>query len=96
MPIEGGGRAAHVAKALETRQMLLPGTTADQLPHSEHENWEGLQDGSDDDFLEAAEAYIEVCSEAHCDIKYMKAWQRHSTAAFAEALMELVATYRTA
>ena len=90
------GRAAHIAEALGTRSLVSPGTEATSLVKPEHNEWEGLQEGADDAFIEAVEAYIDVCSSAQADKKQLQVWQQHAAVPFSEALMELVAMYRTA
>jgi DNA repair exonuclease SbcCD ATPase subunit len=89
-------RAAHIAEALRARSMVSPGINVSLLAKLEHDEWEGLQKGADDAFIEAVEAYIEVCSSEQADRKQLQAWQKHAAAPFSEALMELVAMYRTA
>ena len=89
------GRAARIAATLEARGMLLLGTTAVSLPTALHEASDGLTAGDDEHFSEALDAYIQVCSSEQCDKSVTMRWQRHSRAPFAEALMDLVAVYRT-
>ena len=89
-------RAMHIAEALGRRSMVSQGADAISLVTPEHNEWEGLQAGSDDAFIEAVEAYIEVSSSEQADRKQLQAWQKHAAAPFSEALMELVAMYRTA
>ena len=81
--------------------MLLDGVDAaallatPELLEDDDDRWEGLDKGPDAAYLEALEAYVEVCADARCDKRFTQTWQRHATAIFAEALMELVATYRS-
>jgi hypothetical protein len=58
------GRAARVANALEARSMLLPGVTAAGLPTQNDDMWDGLQEGTEAEFEEATNAYVEVCNNA--------------------------------
>ena len=58
------GRAARVANALEARSMLLPGVSASGLPTQKDEMWEGLQEGTEAEFEEATNAFVEVCNNA--------------------------------
>ena len=51
----------------------MEGVSAAMLMHApeldeDAELWEGLDEGSDEDYLEALEAYVEVCcAETRCD-----------------------------
>lgn len=63
-PPSATGRAARVANALEARSMLLPGVSAAGLPTQNDDMWDGLQEGTDVEFEEAANAYVEVCNNA--------------------------------
>ena len=88
-------RANSIAEKLGSKSMLLPGVAPSALPPPDADIVEGLRAGDDTAFFEAADAYLEVCNDAHCDKSYMQTWQRHAAAPFAEALMDLVAIYRT-
>ena len=88
-------RAKSIAEKLGSKSMLLPGVAPSALPPPDADIVEGLRAGDDTAFFEAADAYLEVCNDAHCDKSYMQTWQRHAAAPFAEALMDLVAIYRT-
>ena len=44
--------------------MLLPGVTAASLPTQNDETWDGLQEGTDEEFDEATQAYVEVCNNS--------------------------------
>ena len=44
--------------------MLLPGVSASGLPTQNDEMWEGLQEGTEAEFEEATNAYVEVCNNA--------------------------------
>jgi len=88
-------RAARIAAQLEQRGMLLPGVTAHHLGCDVYEDTPGLQDGPDADFDAALEAYVKVCHESNVDKSATQAWQRYCKAPFAEALMDLVAVFRT-
>lgn len=89
------------ADLLERKQMLLDGVDAaallatPELLEDDDDRWEGLDKGPDAAYFEALEAYVEVCADARCDKRFTQTWQRHAAAIFAEALMELVATYRS-
>ena len=63
-PPSAPGRAARVANALEARSMLLPGVSAAGLPTQNDDMWDGLQAGTDAEFEEATNAYVEVCNNA--------------------------------
>ena len=63
-PPSAPGRAARVANALEARSMLLPGVSAAGLPTQNDDMWDGLQEGTDAEFEEATNAYVEVCNNA--------------------------------
>ena len=80
-----------IAEKLGSKSMLLPGVAPSAPPDADRE----VRAGDDTAFFEAADAYLEVCNDAHCDKSYMQTWQRHAAAPFAEALMDLVAIYRT-
>ena len=84
-------RANSIAEKLGSKSMLLPGVAPSALPPPDADIVEGLRAGDDTAFFEAADAYLEVCNDAHCDKSYMQTWQRHAAAPFAEALMDLMA-----
>ena len=44
--------------------MLLPGVSAASLPTQNDDMWDGLQEGTDAEFEEATNAYVEVCNNA--------------------------------
>ena len=44
--------------------MLLPGVLASALPTQNDEMWDGLQEGTEEEFDEATNAYVEVCNNA--------------------------------
>ena len=44
--------------------MLLPGVSAAGLPTQNDDMWDGLQAGTDAEFEEATNAYVEVCNNA--------------------------------
>ena len=44
--------------------MLLPGVSAAGLPTQNDDMWDGLQEGTDAEFEEATNAYVEVCNNA--------------------------------
>ena len=67
MPSIADSRAIRIASLLDARGMLLPGVTAREVVahHAQHEATDGgLGAGSDNDFVEALTAYVEVCNEA--------------------------------
>ena len=67
MPSIAESRAIRIAALLDARSMLLPGVTAREVVahHAQHEATDGgLGAGSDTDFVEALQAYVEVCNEA--------------------------------
>ena len=93
-------RQTSAADLLASKGLLLPGVAphdlvADAVLGADLERWEGLDEGTLTDYEEALQAYIAVCADARCHKRFTQAWQRHASAPFAEALMELVATYRS-
>ena len=94
-------RQAAAASLLASKGLLLAGVqpadlVADEsLADADDDRWEGLDLGSWQDYAEALEAYVEVCANARCHKRFTQTWQTHAGAPFAEALMELVATYRS-
>jgi hypothetical protein len=93
-------RQASAAQLLAGKGLLLAGVVprdlvADISLAADNERWEGLDAGTQADFDEALEAYVAVCADARCHKRYTQSWQQHAAAPFAEALMELVATYRS-
>ena len=95
-------RSAATAQMLEARGLLNAGMTAASITSDANlldediDRWDGLDSGEETAYMEALEAYVEVCANARCEKRFTHAWQRHEMAPFAEALMELVATYRAA
>lgn len=95
-------RSAATAQMLEARGLLNAGMTAASITSDANlldediDRWDGLYSGEETAYMEALEAYVEVCANARCEKRFTHAWQRHEMAPFAEALMELVATYRAA
>ena len=93
-------RQTSAADLLASKGLLLPGVAphdlvADAVLGADLDRWEGLDEGTLTDYEEALQAYIAVCADARCHKRFTQAWQRHASAPFAEALMELVATYRS-